>query len=38
MPNCDCGATPEEADAGIHNPGCASTTGPADDPSDHYHL
>ena len=36
MLTCDCGATPEEAAAGIHNPGCTSHDGPADEPSDHY--
>ncbi len=36
MPNCDCGATPEDVAAGIHSSGCATRTGPADDPSDHY--
>ncbi|MCF0086652.1 hypothetical protein B0E37_01709 [Streptomyces sp. MH192] len=34
--NCDCNPTPEDATAGIHAPDCASHTGPADDPSDHY--
>ncbi|CAK7288611.1 conserved hypothetical protein [Streptomyces misionensis JCM 4497] len=36
MPNCDCGATPEETAAGRHHPGCASHEPPTDDPSDHY--
>jgi hypothetical protein len=36
MLTCDCDATPEEKTAGIHQPGCASLTGPIDDPSDHY--
>jgi hypothetical protein len=36
--NCDCGARPEEIAAGIHFPGCASTEGHTDDPSDHYGL
>ncbi|MFF0009645.1 hypothetical protein ACFYQT_40325 [Streptomyces tibetensis] len=36
MPSCDCDATPEDIAAGIHGPGCTSTTGPADEPSDHY--
>jgi hypothetical protein len=33
---CDCGARPEEVAAGIHYPGCTTTDGQTDDPSDHY--
>jgi hypothetical protein len=34
---CDCTATPEEQQAGIHEDGCAiRTEGPPDQPSDHY--
>ncbi len=36
MPTCDCGVTPEEAAAGIHQPGCTSHDGTPDTPSDHY--
>lgn len=36
MPTCDCGATPEEAAAGIHHQPCTSQDSPPDDPSDHY--
>lgn len=36
MPNCDCGAAPEEVAAGIHHTGCTSHDGTPDEPSDHY--
>jgi len=36
VPNCDCGATPEEITAGIHEQPCNSQDGTPDDPSDHY--
>jgi hypothetical protein len=36
MTTCDCGATPEDASAGIHGLDCISHTGASDDPSDHY--
>jgi hypothetical protein len=36
MLTCDCGATPEEAAAGIHAPDCTSHDGTVDTPSDHY--
>lgn len=38
MLTCDCGATPEEATAGIHYVGCATHELPPDEPSDHYDL
>lgn len=33
---CDCGATREEAEAGIHREPCTSRDGLPDDSSDHY--
>lgn len=33
---CDCVATAEDKQAGIHEPGCTIRTGSADDPADHY--
>lgn len=38
MPSCDCGATPEDQAAGIHNEPCTGQDGQNDDPSDHYDL
>lgn len=33
---CDCGATCEERQAGIHRDACCSHDGQSDEPSDHY--
>lgn len=34
--SCDCGARPEEIARGIHHPGCSTSEGQTDDPSEHY--
>ena len=36
MLTCDCGATPEETAAGIHNQPCTSHDSEPDTPADHY--